>query len=150
MLHRPKSLPATLLALGLALASPVLTLPALAAPVEEVIVDQLRAQGYTINSVALTFLGRIRIDATQGNLRREVVINPRTGEILRDYQGLILPTDVARNENGPGGSKTAVEGVATPAVTDLGGAVSDGGDDMDDVGISSPDDMSDSADVGTD
>lgn len=49
------------------------------------IVSQLRAQGYSRIEVSRTFLGRTRIVATSDEIWREIVINPNTGLILRDY-----------------------------------------------------------------
>ena len=53
------------------------------------LVGQLRAQGYGAIQVTHTWLGRMRIDARIDGFRREIVLNPTTGEILRDYQGAI-------------------------------------------------------------
>jgi hypothetical protein len=50
----------------------------------DTIVRQLRAQGYSDVSVSDTWLGRTRIVARSGNAEREIVLDPRTGEILRD------------------------------------------------------------------
>ncbi|MCX7890657.1 MAG: hypothetical protein N2422_13185 [Rhodobacteraceae bacterium] len=59
--------------------------PALAAGLEDDLVAQLRAQGFTEISVSRTWLGRVRILAEGPDGWREIVFNPRTGEILRDY-----------------------------------------------------------------
>ncbi|NBZ88246.1 PepSY domain-containing protein [Stagnihabitans tardus] len=59
-------------------------LGAFAQDVGESIVAQLRAQGYTQIDIETTWLGRIRILATRGGGQREIIANPRTGEILRD------------------------------------------------------------------
>ena len=48
------------------------------------VASQLSEQGYDIVSIETTFLGRIRIEARYGNSEREVVLNGRTGEVLRD------------------------------------------------------------------
>ncbi len=58
---------------------------AVAAPIEETVVAQLNEQGYSNISVRRSFLGRILITATSDAGQREIVINPNTGEILRDY-----------------------------------------------------------------
>ena len=50
----------------------------------ERIVRALRQQGYTEIEVGRTFLGRGRIVAEGPPGEREIVFNPRTGEILRD------------------------------------------------------------------
>jgi len=49
------------------------------------IVDQLRDQGYTEIRISQTFLGRTRIVAFSDEYRREIVFNPATGVIMRDY-----------------------------------------------------------------
>lgn len=60
------------------------------------ILRQLRMQGYGKFRVSRTWLGRTRILAFRGGSQREIVVNPRTGEILRDVfhgkgDGLIDP-----------------------------------------------------------
>lgn len=51
----------------------------------DAVVEQLHAQGFEVASSGRTFLGRVRIVAYRNELRREIVINPATGEVLRDY-----------------------------------------------------------------
>ena len=58
---------------------------ALADPFTDRITDQLRQQGYGEIVVTRTFLGRYRIVATTDRTEREIIVNPGTGEILRDY-----------------------------------------------------------------
>ena len=53
--------------------------------VEDQVFAQLQEQGFTVIEVRRTFLGRIRFIAESAYLYRELVINPQTGEILRDY-----------------------------------------------------------------
>ncbi len=48
------------------------------------IVRRLRKQGYTDITSSRTFLGRVRIVAWRGGESREIILNPYTGEILRD------------------------------------------------------------------
>lgn len=66
-----------------------------AASYEDSVVTQLRAQGYGKISIERTLLGRVRILAQMGATKREIILNPRTGEILRDIvldaQGNIAP-----------------------------------------------------------
>jgi len=59
--------------------------PALALTMEERLIGQLRAQGFDRISVSRTLLGRTRIVAVAADQRREIIFNPRTGEILRDF-----------------------------------------------------------------
>lgn len=60
-------------------------------PIEVRLVDGLQAQGYTILDVSYTWLGRLRIVAENGITHRELVVNPGTGEVLRDYAVLMDP-----------------------------------------------------------
>lgn len=60
-------------------------LPATAQSVQEQIVSQLAGQGFTKIELSRTFLGRVRVLASSDKLVRELVFNPATGEILRDY-----------------------------------------------------------------
>jgi hypothetical protein len=58
---------------------------AAAQSVQDSIIAQLQAQGFTQIEVSRTLLGRVRVKATSATLERELVFNPNTGEILRDY-----------------------------------------------------------------
>ncbi len=51
----------------------------------EAVARHLTEQGYTEIEISRTFLGRARIEAHKGDMEREIVMNPNTGEILRDY-----------------------------------------------------------------
>lgn len=53
-------------------------------PLERV-VALVASQGFEVIEMRRTWLGRIRIDARNGGISREIVINRTTGEILRDY-----------------------------------------------------------------
>ena len=57
---------------------------AAAQTIQDQIVEQLQAQGFTNLQVSRTWLGRVRIISRRGDLVRELVFNPQTGEILRD------------------------------------------------------------------
>ena len=69
------------------LASAAIAVPgwAVAGPVEDQIVARLSEQGYTAIKMSRTLLGRRRIVAIGAERRREIIFNPRTGEILRDF-----------------------------------------------------------------
>ena len=49
------------------------------------IVQQLRDQGFDEIEVTRTWLGRVRIVAEEDDTLREIILNPNTGHILRDY-----------------------------------------------------------------
>lgn len=51
----------------------------------EAIARHLAEQGYHDIEIGRTFLGRARIEAEKNGMEREIIVNPRTGEILRDY-----------------------------------------------------------------
>ncbi len=73
------------------LALSVALLPSqLLAGYEDDVVRQLRTQGFRDIEVSRTLLGRSRIEAQNDNGSREIILNPRTGEILRD---LFTPND---------------------------------------------------------
>ena len=50
----------------------------------DAITHQLRDQGFSRIEVSRTLLGRTRIVAHSGDGEREIILNPNTGEILRD------------------------------------------------------------------
>ncbi len=52
----------------------------------------LQNQGFQVDSVSRTLLGRARIIASRDMVWREVVIDLSTGEILRDYAVEFSPT----------------------------------------------------------
>jgi hypothetical protein len=58
--------------------------PVYASDYEEDVISYLRQQGYKNVTVSTTMLGRSKIVAINAKGRREIVLNPRTGEILRD------------------------------------------------------------------
>ncbi|MDJ0639584.1 MAG: hypothetical protein QNJ20_12160 [Paracoccaceae bacterium] len=53
--------------------------------VRDRVVRELRSDGYAEIRVYRTFLGRLRFVGENPDSRREIVVNPRTGVILRDY-----------------------------------------------------------------
>jgi len=67
------------------------------------VVTDLRAAGYDKITVSTTWLGRARIVADSPTFTREVIVDPRTGEILRDYRQAIGAGD-REDSTGTGGS----------------------------------------------
>lgn len=86
--------------------------PVNAGPIEDSIVRQLREQGFGDIEVRRTLLGRSRIVAQSDTLYREIIVNPVTGEILRDYwrpfeereggSGTIFDPTSGRGDSGSG------------------------------------------------
>lgn len=98
-----------------------------AASHEEGVARALIGQGYRITSRRRTLLGRIRFTAEKGRTEREVVLDPSSGEILRDYSSVDGGADrPARPGGGDGGGGTAASGGGDSA-GEGGGASGDGG-----------------------
>lgn len=70
-----------LCALALCVATPVA-----AQSIVDRVIGDLRRLGYTEFRVGSTLLGRRRVLAVGPSGTREIILNPRTGEILRDFQ----------------------------------------------------------------
>ena len=76
---------ATLRRLSLALVLALSATAAVADGLEDSVLAQLRQQGFVEFQVSHTLLGRLHIIALGPEYRREIVINPHSGEVLRDY-----------------------------------------------------------------
>lgn len=121
--------------------------PALGASVEDQVVAQLQSQGYQDISVNRTLLGRIRIVAVTETEWREIVIDPRTGEILRDFRRIDTRAGAeAQVVIAPGGTTspgTTPTGTKTDSNDDDDGGNDDSGDDRDNSGSDDRDDGGD-------
>ena len=53
--------------------------------VRDRVIEELTEDGYQEIRISKTLLGRMRFVAIKPRHRREIVVNPRTGVILRDY-----------------------------------------------------------------
>ena len=96
-----------LLALAILAAS---ALPGRADTPEELIVAALEVQGYHLVQRDRTWLGRIWIVVESDEVRREIVFNPGTGEIMRDYA--VLMADLEGDASERKSSRSAAAGVA--------------------------------------
>ncbi|MFO6464088.1 hypothetical protein ACK8OR_06835 [Jannaschia sp. KMU-145] len=65
-------------------------------------IGRLQAEGFDRIEVSRTLLGRVRIEARGNGQRREIVFNPRTGEVLRDYARADDDRDDDRRDRGRG------------------------------------------------
>ena len=108
----------------LVVAAGLLGPPAHAATTEEGIVAELREQGFSRIEIRRTLLGRTRIIATSPTYEREIVLNPASGVILRDFW------TVRGSQGGDGPSSL----VSRPSLRDSDGRSASGssGDDADD------------------
>ena len=110
------------------------------------IIRELRDDGYTDIRIFRTFLGRLRFIARDETTRREIVLNPATGVILRDYLRFI-DTDDGGSSSGSVGSRLSESG--SEGDNDDDGDDGDDDDDGDDGG-GSDDDGGGSDDDGDD
>jgi uncharacterized membrane protein YgcG len=110
--------------------------PVMASGFQDEIVASLRAQGYDQITVEVTLLGRVKITAIKQNYLREIVVNPRTGEILRDLwltaDGSIAMNapifeQLERNDKGDSGSDKDGSGDDRPDDNGVSGGDSSGG-----------------------
>ena len=85
--------------ISLAIVAGLLGPPAQASVTEQRIVAELREQGYARIEIRRTLLGRTRIRATSPSYEREIILNPATGVIIRDFWR-------SRNDNGGSGPGT--------------------------------------------
>jgi hypothetical protein len=95
-----------------------LALPAFADAAADV-VAQLTRQGFTGIEVTTTWLGRVRIRASRDGGVREIVLNPNSGEILRD---------IWMAADGTGQAPTIVDDVDSGSDDDGSGDDGSGGD----------------------
>jgi hypothetical protein len=106
--------------------------------IRESIVTQLRSQGFTSITVSRTLLGRSRVVAQSPTLDREIIFNPVTGEIIRDYWKKRLDGQAGATIVNPGQSGGEGEEGTGAEEGDDGnegdGDGSDGGDDSDGSG----------------
>lgn len=99
------------------------------APADEIL-STLRERGYRIVEDERTWLGRQRVVAEKNGARREVVFNPGTGEILRDYSFRMGESDSNATPTQGGiavGVATSADGTPGLSVSDsVGGRVGEG------------------------
>ncbi len=118
----------------LALMASLSALPARAVELVDQILAELRADGYSQFEVSRTLLGRTHISAQSLRYGREIVINPRTGEILRDYRFLLASGDGAEDQllleddaSGPGSGGSGSGGSGSGSNSGSGGSGSNSG-----------------------
>ena len=114
-----------------------LSLPASArdASLEKRYAAALQAGGFSVRTIGYTFWGRLRIVATLDGMEREIIINPNTGEVLRDQT---RPIALANSEGRGDGSTIASispGGAAIGADGDAGFGVSGGRGDEGEVPV---------------
>lgn len=115
-------------------------MPVSADGLSDSVLSQLRQQGYNEIEMSRTWLGRTRIVARRDGERREIIINPRTGEILRDFWTHEEETDTqilsVPSNGGPGESGGPDAGGGSGGGDDSGGDHGDSDSDGDSGGDS--------------
>lgn len=95
--------------------------------IEDRLLAALQAQGFVILEKGMTFFGRLRILAINDTTQREIVINPETGEILRDYA--VLLALVNTNPSQSQSRKPSIGPTITPPRDDADQNIAAGDDD---------------------
>lgn len=117
----------------------IIATPALAQDNADGIIRQLQQLGFRKFRVSRTWLGRVRIVAEKTGVQREIIVNPRSGEILRDYTRTLEATGKTTGNtvlSGDAGSAAGGNASAGVSGDDSG---DDAGDDAGDDGSSGDD-----------
>ena len=104
--------------------------------VRDRIIGILKNDGYSEIRIKRTLLGRVRFVATKRDSKREIVANPVTGLILRDYVWLLLTED--QQVPGPSGQVEEQEEEEDDEEDGEDNSGHGGGDDDDDHDNSGP------------
>jgi|GEM_PF-1492657 len=126
---------------ALALGGLLAASPAVARSLAESIARQLTQQGFGDVQVEDTWLGRARITGTRGGEAREIVVNPKTGEVLRDLwlnsEGQVRAFDIDvddADDAGDDGGKGRGRGGDSNDSDSSGSSDGDSGSDSDSSG----------------
>ena len=110
--------------------------PSLAQGYADTLLAELRREGYRDIVVSRTLLGRLRIQAARNGRVREIVLNPNSGEILRDLWLVEARDDdtqgsgnSTRRSDSSGGSDDGNGSGSSGSGSDDGGGDDSGGDD---------------------
>ena len=87
--------------------------PGTAQTAEDRILAALHDQGYEILQKQRTLLGRMWLLAENDEVRREIVFNPGTGEILRDYSVLLASIELWQPKTDRGTGSDSAAAIAT-------------------------------------
>ena len=143
-------------AVAFILAVAIIPAAASAQSLRDTILSELRQQGYTEITIRRTLLGRTRIVAESDQFYREIVFNPSTGTILRDYWRRKLDSkaqpqilDAAGNaksggsgDNSGSGTRTDNSGPGSASSSEDDGSEHEAGDSSDSGSDGSSDDSS--------
>lgn len=90
-----------MLAFTLIAALCALTMQAAAQTTADQLIRRLRAEGFDEIEMSRTLLGRVRITAEGPPGEREIILNPASGTILRDYYDRDDDADRAKDDGRP-------------------------------------------------
>jgi len=126
--------------------------PVLGAGLADQFSAELKAAGYKDIRVSRTLLGRMRVIGMRGGFKREIVFDPRTGEILRDLtvkvgSGFGWGSDSSSSSDSSGSSGSGSSGSSDDDDKDDDDNSGSGSDDDDD---DDDDDSSDDSSGGSD
>jgi len=106
--------------------------PAMAQGPGDQVAAQLKRMGYAEVTVSRTLLGRMRIVGTSSRYRREIVLDPRNGEILRDLRRPLDGSSVVIAIGDDGGTDHSASGGSGSGGSGSGSGSGSGDDDDDD------------------
>lgn len=128
--------------------------PALAQDYVASVISQLEKMGFRSIRQERTLLGRVRIIGMRDDGRREIIINPNSGEILRDLwtpsQGGKSTSSIIKDKSGSSGSSGDRSDDSDDDEDDDDDESGDDGDDEDNSGSSGDDDDDGGDDDGGD
>ena len=93
--------------------------------VRDRIIQQLQDEGFTEIIVSKTWLGRLLFEASSATARREIVVSPNTGTILRDYVQTLVAQGTSTQDSSASGSGSGSGG--TSGGSGVGGGGGSGG-----------------------
>lgn len=92
-------------------------------------IARLQAEGFRKIAAERTFLGRVRITAERRGQSREVVLDPRSGEVLRDLTRVSDSDGSGKGRSGSGSSGSGSSGNSGSGSGNSGSGSDDSGSD---------------------
>lgn len=105
------------------------SVPAFASDPVQAAIARLQAEGFRKIAAERTFLGRVRITAERRGQSREVVLDPRSGEVLRDLTRVSDSDGSGSGSSGSGSSGNSGSGSGNSGSGSDDSGSDDGGSD---------------------
>lgn len=112
-------------------------LPASAQTYAETLVELLKQDGYTRVATSRTMLGRTRVVAYGDTFIREIILDPNTGEILRDLSRPSVVVVDNGSDSDSGSASAGPSGVVASATATMVETMTDSGADA--LSVTAPD-----------